>query len=364
MKNLKLIFLIALTLIIVNTAFAQSRINGRVVGVVDGKTIIIEMPNRTRLVAELQYIEVPEAGQPLYAIAAQHLRDLVLDEIVEFRAKSLTQVKTVGQLFLKGVDVSQQMIRDGAAWYAVLEKSSQDAATSAIYQNNEAQAKTEKLGIWSIENLKPSWEVRAELVEKRRQQERTAQENFQKKYGTNGKRRNATNQQLTNNNLGAWSDVNGYATEQSNGVGGLEIRYDAAGQTGMVATTRAMLNLTAGNSNQQVDFRMGYFYADLPRGRDSIYLIGAMSEAKDWKFLKSNSLIVIADGEKIVLGKAYRLYRRTPSSAQELLLYKISRSQIAKIAKAKNTAIKLGTYSGKLSENLQTMLRNMLEAAS
>lgn len=362
MKNLKLFYLIALTLIVVNTAFAQTRINGKVIGVVDGKTVILELPNRSRLVAELQYIEVPETGQPLYEIAAQHLRELVLDEIVEFRAKSLTQVKTVGQLFLNGVDISQQMIRDGAAWYAVLEKNNQDAATSRIYQSNEAQAKMEKRGVWSIENLKPSWEVRAELLEeKRRQQVKLAREN-QSRYGTT-KRRNPTNQ-LTNNNLGAWSDVNGYTAEQSNRVGNLEIRYDTASQTGMVATTRAMLDLIAKTSDQKVDFRMGYFYADLPRGRDSIYLVGVMSDAKNWKFLKSNSLTIVADGQKIVLGKAYRLYRRTPSSVQELLLYKVSRSQIAKIAKAKNTEIKLGMYSGKLSENLQLMLKNMLEAAS
>lgn len=365
MKILKSVFLIAFTLIIANAAFAQSRIGGRVVEIIDGKTVVIEMQNRSRIVAELQYIEVPEAGQPLNQIAKEHLHALVFNQKVEFRARGLRQTVTVGQLLLKGVDISQQMIRDGAAWYAVLEKSGQDAAESEIYQSHEAQAKSEKRGVWSIENLKPSWEVRAELEENRQRQERLAQENLRKKYEQTPKPRAAAPRPLTNNNFGMWADVSSYTAEQSVGVGGLEMKYDAAVKIGYVATTRALLDLTAAkNSSQKVDFRMAYVYRDAERGRDSAYLVGVLSEAEDWKFLKSNSLTVVADGQNIVLGNAHRLYRRTPSSAQELLLYKINRSAMAKIAKAKSLEVKLGTYSGNLSDKLQVMIKNLLEASA
>jgi len=363
MKNLKTLFLIAFTLLAANAAFAQSRIYAKVVEVVDGKTVLIEMPNRSRIVAELQYIEVPEAGQPFNEIAKEHLRVLVLDKIIEFRAQGLVGNKTVGQLFLKGVDISQQMIRDGAAWYAVLEKNRQNQAESDIYQSNEAQAKLEKRGVWSIENLKPSWEVRAEAEEKQRQQEHIARENSRKEYeATAAKRRAVAPRGLSNNNLGMWADVESYNAEQSVGVGGLEMKYNAAMKMGHVATTRAIQNLTAKSSNQTIDFRMAYVYADLPQGRDSIYAVGIFSQAETWKFLKSNSLTVTADGQKINLGRAFRLYRQTPTSAQELLLYKISRTQIAKISKAKNLEVNLGVYSGKLSDKLQVMLKNLLGA--
>jgi len=365
MRNLKSFFLIVFTLITANAAFAQSRINGKVVEILDGKTAVIEMPNRSRIVAELQYIEVPEAGQPLYQIAKEHLHTLIFDKIIEFRARGLSRDKTVGQIFLKGVDISQQMIRDGAAWHAVLEKSGQDAAESEIYESNEAQARAEKRGVWSIENLKPSWEIRAEAEENRRQQEKLAQEKFQKNQEPTAKRRAAAPRQLSNNSYGMWADVGSYTAEQKTGVGGLEMKYDAASKVGHVATTHALLNLTAAkNSSQTVDFRMGYFYRDAARGRDSIYLVGVLSEAQDWKFLKSNSLTIVADGQKIVLGKAYRLYRQTPSAVQELLLYEINRSAMAKIAKAKNLKVNLGIYSGELNDKFQDMLKNLLEAAA
>ncbi len=74
MKILRLIFLVILTLIIANTNFSQTRTGGKVVEIVDGKTVVIEMQNRNRIVAELQYVEVPERGQPLNQIAKEHLQ--------------------------------------------------------------------------------------------------------------------------------------------------------------------------------------------------------------------------------------------------------------------------------------------------
>lgn len=364
MKNLKLIFLFIFTLIVANAAFAQSRVNGKVVEILDGKTVVMELPNRTRLVAELQYIEVPENGQPLNETAQEHLRGLVSGKIVEFRARGLTRTKTVGQLFLNGVDISQQMIRDGAAWYAVLEKDRQDAAESDVYQSNEAQAKNEKRGIWSIENLKPSWEVRAETEAK---QERLAREAYQTKVAEqkSKRRKAAAAGKSSNNNFQMWADVSSYTAEESVGVGGLVIKYDSAAKVGFVATSRAIQDLAdAKNSDQKVDARVAYVYRDWDRGRESIYLVGVLSEAEDWKFLKSNSLTVVADGQKLVVGNAYRLFRRTPSSAQELLLYKISRSSIAKMASAKKLEVKVGMYSGNLTDKLQLMLKNLLQASA
>lgn len=363
MKRLGLFSLLALIIIAASAGFGQSRIGGRVIEVIDGRTVRVEMPNRSRIIVQLQYIEVPEGEQPFCKIAKEHLSTLVLDQKIEIRARGLSNAKTVGQIFLKGVDVSQQMIRDGAAWYAVLEKTGQDAAESQIYQSNEASAKTEKLGIWSIENLKPSWQIRAEAEEKRRREERLTIEEYQKLYDQTPTRQTAP-RQLNNSNFGIWGDVKSYTNGQATGAGGLEIKYDSNVRAGYVATTQAIQNLAVKNSNQTVDLRMAYVYRDIEQGRNSIYLIGIFSEADDWKFLKSNNLTVTADGQKIVLGKAYRLYRQTPTSAQELLLYKINRAAIAKIVKAKNLQVNLGVYSGKLSDKLQGMLKNLLDVAA
>lgn len=177
MQKIKFVSLVTLLLICANSAFAQTKVGGRVVEILDGKTVVIQTFNNSKLTAELQYIEVPEAEQPFHKIAKDHLQALVLDKKIEFRARGLSSTKTVGQLLLNGVDVSQQMIRDGAAWYAVQQKNAQDYNESAIYQNTETQAKSEKLGVWSVAGLKPSWEIRAEAeTVRRRQEEKLAKE--------------------------------------------------------------------------------------------------------------------------------------------------------------------------------------------
>lgn len=68
------------------------------------------------------------------------------------------------------------MLRDGAAWYALPEKNGQDAREREAYQMMETQAKTEKRGVWSIENNKPAWEFRAEMQARALEEERIKRE--------------------------------------------------------------------------------------------------------------------------------------------------------------------------------------------
>jgi len=368
MKNLKSFFLIAFTLVMANAAFAQSRIGGRVVEIIDGKTVVIEMQNRSRIVAELQYIEVPEAGQPLNQIAKEHLHALVFDRKVEFRARGLRQTVTVGQLLLKGVDISQQMIRDGAAWYAVLDKSGQEAAESEIYQSNEAQAKSEKRGVWSTENLKPSWEIRAEAEENRRRTEKIAQETAARMtvQATSKSSKPKARPQMSNESL-MWTstpETSGKMPENISNVGGLMVGYNAQSKIGIVATPLLKLEIPDKENFQAIGIGIGYFYHDDERkGRESIYVVGIESDSKDFRFLKSNELVVTADNQKIIIGKATRVARRNDSFVKELLIYRVKRSDITKIANAGSINIKVGTYSTKLNLDIQTMLKNLLKAA-
>ena len=147
-------------------------IRGKVVEIIDGKTAVVETPASGKITVVLQFIETPEVEQPLYEIVRQHLADLILGKTVELMPRRILNTATIGQVFLNGVDISQQMIRDGAAWYALPEKSAQDAKDSEDYLATEAQAKTEKRGVWSIENLKTAWEFRAEKEEIKRREEK------------------------------------------------------------------------------------------------------------------------------------------------------------------------------------------------
>src|SRR4051812_26362177 len=118
MKNLKLLLALLFVITCSLTAFSQMKYEGTVVEVVDGKTVVIELPTRNKLTAELQYIEVPEPEQELHQTVREHLQKLLLGKQVEFLANQMKPTKTIGQVLAGGVDISQQMLRDGAAWYA------------------------------------------------------------------------------------------------------------------------------------------------------------------------------------------------------------------------------------------------------
>lgn len=371
MNNLKSFFLIAFTLISANAAFAQSRVNGKVVEIVDGKTVIIQMQNRSRIVAELQYIEVPETGQPLNQVAVEHLRGLVLDKVIEFRARGLRQTTTIGQLFLKDVDISQQMIRDGAAWYAVLEKSGQDAAESEIYESNEMQAKSEKRGIWAIDNLKPSWEIRAEAEENRRRAEKAAQETVARMTSevaakpVKTVKPKARPQMSSESQMwAATPDTNGKMPENITNVGGLMVGYNAQTKIGIVASPLLKLEIPAGNVFDSFGIGIAYLYHDdEQKGRENIYLVGVESDSKEFRFLKFNDLTIMADNQKIVVGKAKRGSRQNGLLVKETLIYQVKRSVLTKIANAKSVTVKVGTYSTVVNSDVQMMLINFLKVA-
>lgn len=370
MKNLKpIIFIVIVLILTAISAYPQRKFSGRVIEVIDGKTFVIQLQSG-KVTAVLQYIEIPEPEQPLYQTVKEHLQNLIFDKTVEFKPRFVTKEKTVvGQLLVKGVDVSQQMLRDGAAWYSIAEKNGQDSDQSVIYQDNEAQAKTEKRGVWSIENLKPAWEFRAEKEELRKQQEKLAQQNYattsfvdemQRKQKKQVQRQVAPQTEM-------WADVSGAGEglAQTSSVGGLYSAYNASVRVGYICTSSILLDVSGNDFLRKIESRVFYVYrGDQTRINDSVYALAFMSTSKEYKFLKSNGLTIIADKQKITLPLGKRFYRENYQSVQELLVYKISRSQLTKIANAKNISVKIGRFSGGIAGESVTYVNNLLNASN
>ena len=66
MKFFKTLLITFLLVFSAQTAFSQMKLNGKVVEVLDGKTVVIEVSvTKNRLTGELDYIEVPEPEQQL-----------------------------------------------------------------------------------------------------------------------------------------------------------------------------------------------------------------------------------------------------------------------------------------------------------
>jgi micrococcal nuclease len=341
----------------------QVRYVGEVVELIDGKTVVVAIPNG-RIKVELQHIDVPEPGQPLHQTVKEHLQQLVLRKVVDYKPKTMMSNRTIGQISQNGIDISQQMLRDGAAWHIPAEKTGQDANESSVYGEAESQAKAEKLGIWSIAGLKPAWQVRAENEEKQRLAEAANwQAGGSKKVGVDAfrtaGRAGATTGRSAAADLDAWAEVSAGVGKESVG---LQTYNDPQGRFNVVYTSFAFVNLASGGSKQRVECRVGYVYGNLPDGRrQATYMLGFRSISEDFKFSRQKStLTVTADNQKIALGLANGYKGETTYGVHELFFYRISKSALSKIANAKNVEIKINGMSGTLAPQPRELFKQLL----
>lgn len=381
MKHPKAILLIIFTLIFSVSAFSQRKFNGTVVDVVDGKTVVIEMPTGGKITIELQYIEVPEPEQQLHQTVKDHLQQMVFGKQVEFLPRGVAETRTIGQLFVGGVDVSQQMLRDGAAWHILPEKSGQDETQRELYQTNQAQAKAEKRGVWSIENLQPAWEFRAQKEEIRLQQQNAELEKIrgqnQNQPVTNSRNRRLTpeEQMKANANVQMWNDARSANAVDASKVaadggetsaGGLLTNYFAGSKTGYTSTPSSFISVNSGKSDVKLDHRAFYAYrGDQTSGVErEFFMLGFASVNPSAKFAQANSLTLVADKQKFTFVKIVRLAQEFPGGVGEILFYKASPEVLKKIARAKSVQIKLGQYSGAFGGDARAALKELLSATN
>ncbi len=380
MKSYKFFLLILLTLTLTFSAFSQRRFGGKVVEVIDGKTAVVQMSNGGKLTIILQYIEIPEPDQPLHQIVKDHLQKLVLNQYVEINPRGLSgNATTVGQIFLKDVDISRQMLRDGAAWFAVLENGGQSPSESANYQSHESQAKAEKRGVWGIEGMKPAWEFRAAREEARLSAERAE---FEKIKTENQAKQNAeaearkkereASQALTRNRklnfdpsrfenfdpAAMWENAALAGMTDENGlIINRFLQYNAE----IIFTAPNFLTLSNGKQTHELECQFGYLtYNYQSSGEKEFYGFACKSESDKELFKKSHQLTITADGKKTTVSKAVQLGTQTDQRFNELLIYDIDRDFVMKLAQAGKVNIKIGEFSGSMTEKIHEMTKSMV----
>jgi endonuclease YncB( thermonuclease family) len=148
--------------------FADSDTNGlagaatlqaKVLEVQTGNTLIVSNINRSVRV-RLKSVVPPEAGQPFYEVARDHLKALVLDQTVMVDYTHLANGYLEAKVFLNGIDIGSQMLRDGAAWYDRATDYELNDADRDLYAQCEKAARAEKRGIWQQESPVAPWEFR------------------------------------------------------------------------------------------------------------------------------------------------------------------------------------------------------------
>lgn len=361
MKNLQPILFLLFFLLLADSGFSQRKFAGRVTEVIDGKTVVIEMETG-KLTAVLQYIEIPEPEQPLFGTVRDHLKKLVLGRYVDFQPQAVMPIKTLGQLYADGVDIAQQMLRDGAAWHINADQSGQDTKGNSVYQYSQDQAKSEKRGVWSVENMKPAWQFRADKKEIARLSEERV--SGQSAANGNGSQPvlNRSTRPARRKPPGYWGDPN----PALKNVGALFNGYNARTRTGYVGTSlMGVVDKEKEDERTQTAIDITYIYKEGERkGRKGIFVVSVESVSPDWRFLKSNNLTVTADEKSIAVAKPKRTTWKDGDLVRERLTYEVARSTIEKIVHGGNVVLKVGDYLLKPeNQTIHLLLYNMLQIA-
>lgn len=342
--------------------YAQTYISGQVVDVVDGRTLLVETAQNARVTFRLQYIEVPEAEQPLAEIVKNHLRELAFGKTVNIRSNSLSSGIVVGQVVLKGgVDLSQQMLRDGAAWFY-----NNGTGNLDDYKMTEAAAKAEKRGVWGVEGLKPAWEFRQdkkiaeqkklEAEQKRLEAEKIA--NAQKLEQMQGKSNQNSAQQTRNTT----QPIIKFGNADTNFV----LEYDATTNESFVSSPMQTFVVSDGEDSLEILLGFGYEFVGntMPKQIDDFGIaVGSMFVAAD--FLRENEVTIFTDdGKKLRLGKPKTKFSVQKGQIVEVLFYKIEREELVKLAANKNPVIKIGKHQRILDKSSLNIVNILLRPTS
>lgn len=338
------------------SVFSQSLFEGNVVETIDGRTLSVQTPKGEKITVRLQYIEVPEPEQQLSNVVFEHLKKLTSGKRVRVLPSGFSNQFIVGKVTLDGIDLSQQLLRDGAAWFAVPPESHNKTPLYKDYAAVETAAKTEKRGVWGINGMKTAWEFREEkvLAEKRQAEEEAEKINRARLAELETQRaekqriaeeRRKVRQQGFLNNLDLISGYN-----QTNG-------------TNYSSSPTITFEATDGKITREVMMSVGYDAAGgLMRnvGGEFGIAVGTITDGKE--FLRNNEVAVFTSGgKKIELGKPYFKSNEKDGKFSELLFYKIERETLAKIAADKEPAVRIGKYQRVLDRSVLDIINRLLQ---
>ena len=136
-------------------------LTGRVTAVSDGDSITLLVPDGAsyqQVKVRLGEIDTPESnGQPYSERAKQTLSDLAYNKQARVVVQDTDKYgRTVGRVYVGGVDVNAEMVKQGAAW--VYRQFAKDQSLFRL----EEQARAAKRGLWALPEAQrcPPWDWR------------------------------------------------------------------------------------------------------------------------------------------------------------------------------------------------------------
>lgn len=368
---MRVLGILFLAVVLSSLTLGQARFAGKVVEVIDGRTVVIET-NAGRVTAQLQYIETPEPEQQLHTVVRDHLASLAVGKLVDFRPLRLEGKITVGRVEVGGVDLGLQLVRNGAAWQEPVETSGQPANEAEEYASNQLSAKVEKRGVWSIPNLKTPWQIRAE---KQAELDRIDREKRGSKPGTF-----AVNQFQTINRTGS-ADASSWEASRRSGVDtwgdvfagvgketyGLQTYSDPQGRFDTIYTSATFVEMDGGKIDRRLECRLMLVYLKYPDGRrETVYAFGFQSVANDYHFSKQkSSLTLTADKRNISVGPPFRGLRGDSAiGTREIFYYRLTKAQLRSIGRARNLEMRIDGMLGSVSDDALPLFRELSATAN
>lgn len=342
-----------------SSAFGQQRFAGTVTEVIDGKTAVLQT-NAGKVLVVLQYIEIPKPGQPLNAVVRDHLAKLVVGQAVEFYPVRIDYDRSIGALYRGGIDISRQMIRDGAARHLNAAMSGQKQADAVEYATDESLAKTEKRGIWSETSAKTTRPFRSSWMESPGGTTLDKWNVFLEKTKSHAPAASPTRPVAfgrATRDVEIWPAASPDQTDDA----AFPAFYDSSRKEGFAATPSSAVEL----SGRKLKLRAVYAYRGEPSAvQENAFILGFLSESENYDFTGANNLVIVADRQNLTIGEPRRLFREVPGGVQELLLYKVGRESLVKIAAAKTLSIRLARHTGPIDKQIQPAIRQLIALAN
>ncbi len=137
-------------------SFASETSTAKHVGVIDGDTIEVLRDGKAQRI-RLDGIDCPEKGDDFSNKAKQFTSSLVFGKVVEVRGKEYDRYnRLVARVLVDGQDISVALAQAGLAWHYT--KYSSDP----VLARAENVARSAEIGVWSLPNPAPPWELRAQ----------------------------------------------------------------------------------------------------------------------------------------------------------------------------------------------------------
>ena len=136
-------------------------LQGRVVRVIDGDTVVVLDAGKEQHRVRLAGIDAPERKQPFGQKSKQYLAFQIAgqDVVVDWH-KHDRYHRIVGKIIHDGQDVDLGMVRAGLAWWYRKYAHEQSPADRVLYEDAENKARAQRRGLWVDPHPVPPWQWR------------------------------------------------------------------------------------------------------------------------------------------------------------------------------------------------------------